>query len=113
MQAGEEIPSEIAYPDRSCRDGTQGRTHSQSKALMVHSSIVLPPSTTNIAVRPPRSGGEVEPSLPIAPRSSPGAEACMPIEADLGAVSPGRAAAGDGRGGLAEGERAFLTFMYK
>ena len=28
MQAGEEIPSEIAYPDRSCRDGTQGRTHS-------------------------------------------------------------------------------------
>ena len=33
---------------------------------------------------------------------------CRAIEADLRAISPGgRAAAGDGRGGLAEGERAF------
>ena len=52
-------------------------------------------------------------SLPSAPRSSPGAEAsaCRAIEADLGAISPGRAAAGGGHGGLAEGERAFCTFM--
>ena len=40
-----------------------------------------------------------------APRSSPGAEACRAIEADLGATSPGRAAAGGGHGRLAEGER--------
>ena len=41
----------------------------------------------------------------------PGAEACRAIEADLGAISPGRAAAGDGHGRLAEGERAFCTFV--
>ena len=34
------------------------------------------------------------------------------IEADLGAISPGRAAAGGGHGRLAEGERAFCTIMY-
>ena len=33
------------------------------------------------------------------------------IEADLGAISPGRAAADGGHGRLAEGERAFETFM--
>ena len=58
------------------------------------------------------SGAEVaEPA--IVPRSSPGAEACRAIEADyLGAISPGRAAAGGGHGRLAaEGERAFQTFM--
>ena len=33
------------------------------------------------------------------------------VEANLEAISPGRAAASDGRGGLAEGERAFYTFM--
>ena len=40
------------------------------------------------------------------------AEACRAIEADLGAISPSRAAAGGGHGRLAEGERAFCTFMY-
>ena len=35
------------------------------------------------------------------------AEACRAIEADLGAIRPGRAAAGNGHGRLAEGERAF------
>ena len=35
------------------------------------------------------------------------AEACRAIKVDLGAISPGRAAAGDGCGGLAEGEQAF------
>ena len=50
--------------------------------------------------------------VPGAPRSSPsaeGPEACRAIdaiEADLGAISPGRAAAGGGHGRLAEGERA-------
>ena len=38
--------------------------------------------------------------LPSAPRSSPGAEACRAIEADLGAISPGRAAAGGSHGQL-------------
>ena len=33
--------------------------------------------------------------------------------ADLGAISPGRAAAGGGHSRLAEGERAFLTIMYQ
>ena len=33
--------------------------------------------------------------------------ACRAIEARPGAISPGRAAAGDGHGRLAEGERAF------
>ena len=49
-----------------------------------------------------------------APRSSPGAEACRAIEADLhlGAIGPGRAAASGGHGRLAEGERAFFTIMY-
>ena len=50
-------------------------------------------------------------ALPSAPRSSPGAEACRAIEADLGAISPGRAAAGGGHGRLAESERAFCTIM--
>ena len=53
------------------------------------------------------SGGEVGRPAHRATELGRGAEACMPIEADLEAVSPGRAAAGDGRGGLAEGERAF------
>ena len=39
-----------------------------------------------------------------APRSSPGAEAGRAIESDLGAISPGRAAAGGGHSGLAEGK---------
>ena len=39
------------------------------------------------------------------------AEACRAIEADLGAISPGRAAAGGGHGWLAEGERACCTFI--
>ena len=34
------------------------------------------------------------------------------IEADLEAISPSHAAAHGGHSGLAEGERAFLTFMY-
>ena len=64
----------------------------------------------------PASGGEDQryrkpcPSvigIALRLRSSAGAEACMPIEADHEAVSPARAAAGDGRGRLAEGERAF------
>ena len=45
--------------------------------------------------------------LHSAPRGSLCAEAFRAIEADLEAFSPGRAAAGGGRGGLAEGERAF------
>ena len=49
--------------------------------------------------------------LHSAPRASLCAEAFMPIEADLEAFSPGRVAAVGVRGGLAEGERAFKTFM--
>ena len=37
----------------------------------------------------------------------------VPIEADLEAFSSGRAAAHDGHGRLAEGERAFYTIMYE
>ena len=46
-----------------------------------------------------------------APRPSAGAEDFMPIEADLEAFSPGRVAAVGVRSRLAEGERAFSTFM--
>ena len=66
--------------------------------------IVLLAARTKDAFRPP---AQWWPALPSAPRSSAGAEACMPIEADLEAFSPGRTAAHDGHGRLAEGERAF------
>ena len=46
-----------------------------------------------------------------APRLSAGAEDFMPIEADLEAFSPGRVAAVGVRSRLAEGERAFSTFV--
>ena len=45
-------------------------------------------------------------------RGSLCAEAFRAIEADLEAFSPGRAAAHDGHGRFAEGERAFSTIMY-
>ena len=51
------------------------------------------------------------PLPPVTAQSSPGAEAFRVIEADLGAISPGWAAAGGGHGRLAEGERAFCTIM--
>ena len=50
--------------------------------------------------------------LHSAPRGSLCAEAFRVIEADLEAFSPGRAAAHDGHGRLAERERAFSTIMY-
>ena len=79
--------------------GAQGGTGSMLQSAAA-TNFAFPPSAQ-------RTRLQRKASLPSAPRSSPGAEACRAIEADLGAISPGREAAGDGRGGLAEGERAY------
>ena len=78
---------------------------------MVHSSMLLP----CVAVGEQDSAADARRLTTDAPqratrlgvRRPPRCVAFAVIEADLEAISPGRAAAHDGHGRLAEGERAF------